>query len=37
MPHHLTATNGPTYGAISGATQPGPNVFWTLACLNYAG
>jgi hypothetical protein len=36
MPHHLTEA-GPTYGAISGATQPGPNVFWTLACLNYAG
>ncbi len=25
-----------TYQAISGATQTGPNIFWTLAALQYA-
>jgi hypothetical protein len=25
-----------TYDAISGATQTGPNIFWTMAALRYA-
>lgn len=26
----------PVYKALSGAVQPGPNIFWTLSCLAYA-
>ena len=35
LPHHFKGTV-PTYVALSGETQPGPNVFWILSCLNYA-
>ncbi|KAH3758309.1 ribonuclease P protein subunit RPR2 [Pelomyxa schiedti] len=34
IPHHFIV-NEPTYIAISGATQTGPNCFWTLAALEY--
>lgn len=34
LPHHFDWTK-PTYVALSGMTQPGPNVFWILTCLNY--
>eukprot|EP00747_Dinoflagellata_sp_TGD_P200180 gnl/TRDRNA2_/TRDRNA2_73562_c1_seq1.p1 gnl/TRDRNA2_/TRDRNA2_73562_c1~~gnl/TRDRNA2_/TRDRNA2_73562_c1_seq1.p1 ORF type:complete len:444 (-),score=68.00 gnl/TRDRNA2_/TRDRNA2_73562_c1_seq1:39-1370(-) len=39
VPHHFTGGGGeqrPVFTAISQATQPGPNVFWASACLNYA-
>jgi hypothetical protein len=32
--HHFQGSS-PTYVAISGATQTGPNMFWILASLNY--
>lgn len=35
IPHNFNATV-PTDVAISGATQSGPNVFWTMACIDYA-
>lgn len=39
IPHHFEVTykNGtiPIYVAISGATQTGPNIFWSLAALQY--
>lgn len=35
LPHHFEGTK-PTYQALSGATQTGPNVFWILSCFNYA-
>ena len=35
VPHHFRATS-PVYAAISGATMPGPNIFWILSCLSYA-
>jgi hypothetical protein len=34
LPHHFVGVV-PTYQALSGATQTGPNVFWILSCLNY--
>jgi len=34
IPHHFIG-NEPTYVAISGATQTGPNAFWILAALQY--
>lgn len=34
LPHHFVGVT-PTFQAISGATQTGPNVFWVLSCLNY--
>eukprot|EP00760_Papus_ankaliazontas_P022893 PhM_4_TR19065/c1_g1_i1/m.17121 len=34
LPHHFTGTT-PTYQALSGETQTGPNVFWILSFLNY--
>ena len=35
VPHHFDGTN-PTYVALSGATQTGPNIFWISAALRYA-
>jgi hypothetical protein len=35
VPHHFNESE-PTYVAISGATQTGPNVFWISAALQYA-
>jgi len=35
LPHHFTK-DVPTYTALSGATQTGPNIFWTKTALNYA-
>jgi hypothetical protein len=35
IPHNFEGTQ-PTYVALSGATQPGPNVFWIEAALGYA-
>jgi hypothetical protein len=38
LPHHFIGPGPsikPTYEAISGATQTGPNIFWTLAALQY--
>jgi hypothetical protein len=35
LPHHFVNIT-PTYVALSGETQTGPNLFWVLACLNYA-
>eukprot|EP00759_Apiculatamorpha_spiralis_P004357 PhF_6_TR12594/c0_g1_i1/m.19846 len=34
LPHHFVGVV-PTYQALSGATQTGPNVFWILSCFNY--
>lgn len=36
IPHHFEGAQ-PTYVAISGATQTGPNIFWISAALDYAG
>ena len=35
IPHHFNGST-PTYVAISGATQTGPNIFWIEAALQYA-
>ena len=35
MLHHWEGIK-PTYLALSGATQTGPNIFWTLSALQYA-
>jgi hypothetical protein len=35
IPHHFIGDQ-PTYVAISGATQTGPNIFWIEAALQYA-
>jgi hypothetical protein len=35
IPHHFNGA-APTYVAISGATQTGPNIFWIEAALQYA-
>jgi len=35
VPHHFNGVD-PTYQALSGETQTGPNVFWALSALNYA-
>jgi hypothetical protein len=35
LPHHFEQVT-PTYIALSGATQTGPNLFWTLTALRYA-
>jgi hypothetical protein len=35
LPHHFVGTT-PTFLALSGATQTGPNTFWTKAALQYA-
>jgi hypothetical protein len=35
IPHHFNGTD-PTYVALSGATQTGPNIFWISAALRYA-
>lgn len=35
VPHHFI-DGTPTYIAISGATQTGPNIFWILAAIDYA-
>ena len=35
LPHHFVGAK-PTYSALSGATQTGPNTFWTLSALSYA-
>jgi len=35
LPHHFQGTR-PTFQALSGETQTGPNVFWILSCFNYA-
>lgn len=35
LPHHFKDTT-PTYQALSGETQTGPNVFWVLSAFNYA-
>jgi len=35
LPHHFVGVE-PTYQALSGETQTGPNVFWVLSCFNYA-
>ena len=35
VPHHFI-DGTPTYIAISKATQTGPNIFWTLAAIDYA-
>jgi hypothetical protein len=35
LPHHFV-NEKPQYTALSGATQTGPNTFWTLAALQYA-
>jgi hypothetical protein len=34
IPHHFEGAN-PTFVAISGATQTGPNIFWIAAALQY--
>eukprot|EP01116_Phalansterium_solitarium_P023895 TRINITY_DN8585_c0_g1_i2.p1 TRINITY_DN8585_c0_g1~~TRINITY_DN8585_c0_g1_i2.p1 ORF type:complete len:774 (+),score=222.62 TRINITY_DN8585_c0_g1_i2:59-2380(+) len=37
LPHHFLGNSAdPTYIAISGATQTGPNAFWIVAALQYA-
>eukprot|EP00026_Physarum_polycephalum_P003176 Phypoly_transcript_03186.p1 GENE.Phypoly_transcript_03186~~Phypoly_transcript_03186.p1 ORF type:complete len:799 (+),score=113.91 Phypoly_transcript_03186:67-2463(+) len=37
IPHHfIDNATTPTYIAISGATQTGPNIFWTLSALRIA-
>jgi hypothetical protein len=36
IPHHFDGAD-PTYVAISGATQTGPNIFWISSALDYAG
>jgi hypothetical protein len=35
IPHHFEGAE-PTYVAISGATQTGPNIFWISSALDYA-
>ena len=35
LPHHFVGTK-PTFLALSGATQTGPNTFWTKSALQYA-
>lgn len=35
IPHHFDGAE-PTYVAISGATQTGPNIFWIASALDYA-
>jgi hypothetical protein len=35
IPHHFIGST-PTYVAISGATQTGPNIFWIESALQYA-
>ena len=35
IPHNFNGTK-PTKIALSGATQSGPNVFWSMACMDYA-
>lgn len=35
LPHHFQGAT-PTYVALSGELQTGPNVFWILSCFNYA-
>ena len=35
LPHHFV-DDKPTFTALSGATQTGPNTFWTKAALSYA-
>ena len=35
IPHHFNGAE-PTFVAISGATQTGPNIFWIAAALDYA-
>jgi hypothetical protein len=35
IPHHFEQES-PTYRAISGEVQPGPNIFWVLSCFHYA-
>ena len=35
IPHHFDGAE-PTYVAISGATQTGPNIFWISSALDYA-
>jgi hypothetical protein len=35
LPHHFVGTT-PTFLALSGATQTGPNTFWTKSALQYA-
>lgn len=35
LPHHFAGTT-PTFLALSGATQTGPNTFWTKSALQYA-
>lgn len=35
LPHHFNK-DVPTYTALSGATQTGPNTFWVKSALNYA-
>jgi hypothetical protein len=35
LPHHFEGSK-PTYTALSGATQTGPNTFWTKTALQYA-
>jgi hypothetical protein len=35
LPHHFEGDQ-PTFVAISGATQTGPNIFWIAAALRYA-
>jgi hypothetical protein len=35
LPHHFV-NDVPTYLALSGATQTGPNIFWTRTALRYA-
>jgi len=35
LPHHFVGTK-PTFLALSGATQTGPNTFWTKSALMYA-
>ncbi len=34
IPHHFTDTQ-PTFVALSGAPQTGPNIFWSLAVVDY--
>jgi hypothetical protein len=34
LPHHFVNTT-PTFVALSGETQTGPNLFWVLSCFNY--
>eukprot|EP01079_Euglenida_sp_SAG-EU17-18_P009522 gene9522-247_t len=35
LPHHLNGAH-PTFKSLIGSVQPGPNIFWTMAAIQYA-